>query len=507
MAADVLGTPVKRVEDPRFITGKGRYLDDISAAGDGPPGHPAQPVRARQHPLDRHDRARRRCPASSPSSPATRFPYNPLPMAWPAGGSAGIQNNVNTPRVLATDSVKWTGEGVAAVVAETAGAGGRRAGRTSTSTTSRCRRSSTPRRPSSPAHRSSTRTRPTTSSSSGPSATRTAPQRPSTAAEVVVSQRLVNQRLIPNPMEVRGDIGWYNPGTDEYTRLDVEPDAAHPATAAGGLRDGHPRAQAALHQPGRRRRLRHARSSATPTWRWCMFATKPIGGRPVKWVEARRENYQSTIHGRDHITYLEIAGKRDGDGHRPARQDAGQPRRPPLDHRPRHPDDALRARAVGLLQDPQRLRRGHRASTPTRRSWTPTAAPAGPRRPTSSSAPWTCSRPRSAWTAPRSGARNFIAAGPVPLREPVRARHRVGRRQDLHRLGQLRAGPGEGARGGRLRGPRRGQGARPKAAASCSGSASPRTSRSAASRRPSGSAPSARAGARRCGSRPTSAST
>ena len=40
-------------------------------------------------------------------------------MAWPAGGSAGIQNNVNTPRVLATDSVKWTGEGVAAVVAET----------------------------------------------------------------------------------------------------------------------------------------------------------------------------------------------------------------------------------------------------------------------------------------------------------------------------------------------------------------------------------------------------
>src|SRR5207342_3948588 len=47
------------------------------------------------------------------------IPYNPLPMAWPAGGSAGIQNNVNTPRALATDSVKWTGEGVAAVVAET----------------------------------------------------------------------------------------------------------------------------------------------------------------------------------------------------------------------------------------------------------------------------------------------------------------------------------------------------------------------------------------------------
>ena len=30
---DVLGKPVKRVEDPRFITGKGRYLDDINLQG------------------------------------------------------------------------------------------------------------------------------------------------------------------------------------------------------------------------------------------------------------------------------------------------------------------------------------------------------------------------------------------------------------------------------------------------------------------------------------------
>ena len=33
MTTDVLGTPVKRVEDPRFITGKGRYLDDIKLPG------------------------------------------------------------------------------------------------------------------------------------------------------------------------------------------------------------------------------------------------------------------------------------------------------------------------------------------------------------------------------------------------------------------------------------------------------------------------------------------
>ena len=41
-----------------------------------------------------------------------------------------------------------------------------------------------------------------------------------------------------------------------------------------------------------------------------MFASKAVGGRPVKWVEGRRESYRSTIHGRDHITYVEVAANR-----------------------------------------------------------------------------------------------------------------------------------------------------------------------------------------------------
>ncbi|MDX1437499.1 MAG: molybdopterin cofactor-binding domain-containing protein, partial [Anaerolineales bacterium] len=34
--------------------------------------------------------------------------------------------------------------------------------------------------------------------------------------------------------------------------------------------------------------------------------------RPVKWVETRQENYQATIHGRDHITDLEVGASPDG---------------------------------------------------------------------------------------------------------------------------------------------------------------------------------------------------
>ena len=91
-----------------------------------------------------------------------------------------------------------------------------------------------------------------------------------------------------------------------------------------------------------------------------LFASKAIGGRPVKWVESRRESYQSTIHGRDHITYLEIAGKRDGEitglrvktfanlGGRLSTIGPGIP-------------TTLYARVLSrLLQDPERLRRGHR---------------------------------------------------------------------------------------------------------------------------------------------------
>src|SRR6188474_1394688 len=118
MTADVLGAPIKRVEDPRFITGKGRYLDDVQLTG-------ATHLAILRSPYA-HANIRSVDASKAKDMPGVLavfvgadIPYNPLPMAWPAGGSAGIQNNVSTPRILATDSVKWTGEGVAAVVAET----------------------------------------------------------------------------------------------------------------------------------------------------------------------------------------------------------------------------------------------------------------------------------------------------------------------------------------------------------------------------------------------------
>ena len=118
MTTEVLGAPVKRVEDARFTTGKGRYLDDIKL--------PSMAHVAVLRSPYAHANIKRIDTAAAKAMPGViavivgaDIPYNPLPMAWPAGGASGLQNNVNTPRALATDSVKWTGEGVAAVVAET----------------------------------------------------------------------------------------------------------------------------------------------------------------------------------------------------------------------------------------------------------------------------------------------------------------------------------------------------------------------------------------------------
>ena len=310
MATDVLGTSVKRVEDPRFITGKGRYLDDIQMPGMTHLAILRSPyAHANIRAVDTS--AARTMPGVVAVFTGADIPYNPLPMAWPAGGVAGIQNNVNTPRVLATDSVKWTGEGVAAVVAETAA-----------QAVDALEAIVVDYEPLPVVVDAEAATQPgavqlhenaprnvvfewTVGDKAGT-------DRAVDTAEVVVRQRIVNQRLIPNPMEVRGDIGWYNPGTDEYTVWMSSQTPHIQRLLLTAFVTGIPEHKVRCISPDV--------GGAFGTKIFCyadmalvMFASKAIGGRPVKWVEDRRENYQSTIHGRDHITYLEIAGKRDGE--------------------------------------------------------------------------------------------------------------------------------------------------------------------------------------------------
>src|SRR5262249_55019444 len=112
----LVGAPVKRVEDPRLITGAAKYIDDVKLPG---VAHVAI-----LRPPYAHARIRGIDGSRAEASPGVLAVFtgkdfehlNPLPCAWQA---TGAENFVVTPRALEIDKVTFTGAGVAAVVAET----------------------------------------------------------------------------------------------------------------------------------------------------------------------------------------------------------------------------------------------------------------------------------------------------------------------------------------------------------------------------------------------------
>jgi carbon-monoxide dehydrogenase large subunit len=307
---DVLGARVKRVEDQRFITGNGRYLDDISMPGMAHLAILRSPfAHANIRSID--SSAAKAMPGVVAVFTGADIPYNPLPMAWPAGGASGIQNNVNTPRVLATDSVKWTGEGVAAVVADTEAQAvdALEAIHVEWEPLPAVVDAEEAMKPGAPQLHENAPSNVVFEWNVGD---RDGTARAIDGAEVVVRQRLVNQRLIPNPMEVRGDIGRYDPGTDEYTLWFSSQTPHIQRLLVGIFTMGIPENKLRCISPDVGGAF-GTKIFCYPDYALVLYASKALGGRPVKWVETRRENYQSTIHGRDHVTYVEIAGKRDGE--------------------------------------------------------------------------------------------------------------------------------------------------------------------------------------------------
>jgi carbon-monoxide dehydrogenase large subunit len=310
MVTEVIGAPLTRREDQRFITGKGRYLDDIQLAGTTHLAILRSPY-AHANIRSVNTDAAKAMPGVLAVFTGADIPYNPLPFAWPAGGSAGLQNNVNMPRVLATDSVKWTGEGVAAVVAETAEQAVDALAVIDVDyeplpTVVDAERATQPGAPQ--LHENA----PNNVVFDWTVGDLEGADKALGDAEVVVRQRIVNQRLIPNAMETRGDIGWYNSGTDEYTVWMSSQTPHIQRLLLTAFVTGIPEHKVRVVSPD----VGGAFGSKIFNYAdmaLVMFASKEIGGRPVKWVETRSENYQSTIHGRDHITYIELAATRDGE--------------------------------------------------------------------------------------------------------------------------------------------------------------------------------------------------
>jgi aerobic carbon-monoxide dehydrogenase large subunit len=128
-------------------------------------------------------------------------------------------------------------------------------------------------------------------------------------ADRVVKQRMINQRMFPAAMEGRGVVAEYKPGEKQLT---VWSSTQIPHLLRTQI-------AAMLNVPEYSVRVITPEVGGGFGTKLNVYPEEALVahlamrlGRPVKWIESRRENFQTAVHGRDQIAEMEIAVKNDG---------------------------------------------------------------------------------------------------------------------------------------------------------------------------------------------------
>jgi carbon-monoxide dehydrogenase large subunit len=129
------------------------------------------------------------------------------------------------------------------------------------------------------------------------------------AAERTVKQRILHNRLAPIAMEPRGVLARYFPGEEDLT-LWSSTQIPHLMRTQVALMIGIPENKLRVITPevggGFGSKLNVYAEEALLGWISMQL------GKPVKWIETRRENMLATIHGRGQVGDIEVAFKNDG---------------------------------------------------------------------------------------------------------------------------------------------------------------------------------------------------
>lgn len=124
-------------------------------------------------------------------------------------------------------------------------------------------------------------------------------------AHHVTTLELTNNRLVANPMEPRVAVGDFNPGTEDYTLYTTSQNPHVIRLLMGAFVLGIPEHKLRVVAPdvggGFGSKIYHYAEEAFVT-----FASAQIR-RPVKWTSSRSEAFVSDAHGRDHVTKIELA--------------------------------------------------------------------------------------------------------------------------------------------------------------------------------------------------------
>lgn len=121
----------------------------------------------------------------------------------------------------------------------------------------------------------------------------------------VTTLELVNNRLVANPMEPRVAVAEWNAASDEYTLYTTSQNPHVIRLLMGAFVLGIPEHKLRVVAPdvggGFGTKIFHYAEEA-----FCTFAAKALR-RPVKWTSTRSEAFMSDAHGRDHVTKIELA--------------------------------------------------------------------------------------------------------------------------------------------------------------------------------------------------------
>ena len=294
---------MQRKEDPRFIRGKGRYLDDITLPGMLHGAILRSPVaHARVVSIDTT------AAVAHPGVQAviTGKDLEPLNLAWAPTLSADVQ------AVLATDKVRFQGQEVAFVVADD-----RYAARDALELIDveydilrpvvDARRAL---EPDAPVIRDDLEGRTDNHIFDWEAGDKAATDAVFARDDiVVVSQDIVYPRVHPAPMETCGAIADYEPIDGKLTLYETT-QAPHAHRTLYAIVAGIPEHKIRVISPDIGGGFGN-KVGIYPGY-VCAVVGSIVTGRPVKWVEDRSENLMSTSFARDYLMRGEVAATRDG---------------------------------------------------------------------------------------------------------------------------------------------------------------------------------------------------
>ena len=312
MAPDGIGAPLRRKEDKRFLTGQGRYVDDFNRPGQAYAYIARSPFpHAGITGIDK---------ASAEAMPGVLGVFTghdlaadgvtgALPAGWMIHNRDGSGMRTPGHPILQTERVRYVGDPVAIVVAETLAQAKDAAERLEIGYdelphvvgTADAAADGAPQlhdeAPNNTAFFWSLGDKDKTEAAFADAAH-------------VTTLDIVNNRLAPNAMEPRAALGDYDPGMDQYTLYTTSqnPHVARLVMSAFvSLAPEHKLRVVAPDVGGGFGSKIYVYSEEVA----CAYASMKLK-RPVKWTAERTESFMTDAHGRDHVSKAELATDADG---------------------------------------------------------------------------------------------------------------------------------------------------------------------------------------------------